>query len=167
MKQQPARGRIGSSRAYGFTLIEIMITVVIIGVLAAIAIPSYQDYVRRGYVVDATNGLATMQANMERYFQDNRTYKKVSATIMPPCDAGVTASQRTFGNFVISCATIVPTDTTFTLVATGSGPANGAVYTITEQNVRATTGMPTAWSGWTTSCTSAWIVKKGQACPSS
>ncbi|REM66729.1 fimbrial assembly protein, partial [Mycobacterium tuberculosis] len=73
------------------------ITVVIIGVLAAIAIPSYQDYVRRGYVVDGTNGLATMRADMERYFQDNRTYKKVSATILPPCDAGIAASQRTFG----------------------------------------------------------------------
>ena len=167
MKQQSARNRIVRSRSHGFTLIEVMITVVIIGVLAAIAIPSYQDYVRRGYVVDGTNGLATMRANMERYFQDNRTYKKVSATILPPCDAGFTASQRTFGNFVISCATVVPTDTTFTLTATGSGPANGVVYTITEQNIRATAGMPPGWSGWATSCATDWIVKKGQACPSS
>lgn len=141
-----------------------MVTVAIIGVLAAIAIPSYQNYVRRGYVVDGTNGLAAMRADMERYFQDNRTYKKVSATILPPCDGGISASQRTFGNFVISCATVVPTDTTFTLTATGSGPANGVVYTINEQNIRATTGMPSGWSGWTSSCTAAWIVKNGQAC---
>jgi prepilin-type N-terminal cleavage/methylation domain-containing protein len=166
MKQHPARNRparAGHSR--GFTLIEIMITVAIIGVLAAIAIPTYQDYVRRGYVVDGTNALATTRADMERYFQDNRTYEKVSDTILPPCHADVTAAKRTFGNFVVTCAGdngLKPT--TFTLTATGSGPANGVVYTVNEQNIRATTGMPTAWSGWTTTCETSWIVKKGQAC---
>jgi type IV pilus assembly protein PilE len=166
MNQKPARSRIARcDRSRGFTLIEIMITVAIIAVLAAIAIPSYQDYVRRGYVVDGTNGLATMRADMERYFQDNRTYEKVSATVLPPCHADLDESKRKFGNFVVSCAGaagLKPTQ--FTLTATGSGPANGVIYTITELNVRATTGMPPAWSGWTTPCTTAWIVKKGQAC---
>ncbi|UVH57621.1 prepilin-type N-terminal cleavage/methylation domain-containing protein [Variovorax paradoxus] len=166
MKQQTARNRLTSrDQSRGFTLIEIMITVAIIGVLAAIAIPSYQDYVRRGYVVDGTNGLSTMRADMERYFQDNRTYEKVSATVLPPCHADLDESKRKFGNFVVSCAGaagLKPTQ--FTLTATGSGPANGVIYTITELNVRATTGMPSAWSGWTTSCTTSWIVKKGQAC---
>jgi prepilin-type N-terminal cleavage/methylation domain-containing protein len=160
--RQPLRDRRGSR---GFTLIEIMITVVIIGVLAAIAIPSYQDYVRRGYVVDGTNGLATVRADMERYFQDNRTYENMSSTVLAPCDAGVSAGKRTFGNFVVTCAAPgAPTGTTYTLRATGSGPANGAIYTITESNVRATLEMPDAWSGWRNDCTSSWIVKKGQAC---
>lgn len=142
-----------------------MITVAIIGILAAIAIPSYQDYVRRGYVVDGTNALATTRADMERYFQDNRTYEKLSATILPPCHADVAESKRKFGNFVVTCAganDLKPTE--FTLTATGSGPANGAVYTVNQLNVRATTGMPSGWSGWTTSCTTSWIVKKGQSC---
>ncbi|MDR6888550.1 MULTISPECIES: type IV pilin protein [Variovorax] len=161
--RQPLRDRRGSR---GFTLIEIMITVVIIGVLAAIAIPSYQDYVRRGYVVDGTNALSTMRADMERYFQDNRTYAAVpSSSLVPPCDASVPVNKRTFGNFVVTCpAPGAPTDTTYTLRAAGSGPATGAVYTITESNVRATAGMPSGWSGWTSPCTSSWIVKKGQAC---
>jgi len=158
--RQPLRNRRGSR---GFTLIEIMITVVIIGVLAAIAIPSYQDYVRRGYVVDGTNALATMRADMERYFQDNRTYAP-SGALVPPCDSSVPLSKRTFGNFVVSCpAPGAPTGTTYTLRAAGSGPANGAVYTINALNVRATVDMPPAW-GWTRTCNTSWIVKKGQAC---
>ncbi|CAN7703836.1 prepilin-type N-terminal cleavage/methylation domain-containing protein [Variovorax sp. LjRoot84] len=152
------------SRQAGFTLIEIMITVVIIAILAAFAIPSYQDYVRRGYVVDGTNGLATIRADMERYFQDNRTYA-AAGTFVPPCAATVAVARRTFGNFVVTCTGAgAPSGTGFTLTATGAGPANGVVYTVTEQNIRATTGMPLAWSGWTSPCTTSWIVKKGQAC---
>ena len=143
-----------------------MITVVIIGVLAAIAIPSYQDYVRRGYVVDGTNALATVRADMERYFQDNRTYENMSSTVLAPCDAGVSASKRTFGNFVVTCAApdTPPSATTYTLRATGTGPALGAVYTINQLNVRATLDMPSTWSGWPRTCGASWIVKKGQAC---
>lgn len=139
-----------------------MITVVIIGVLAAIAIPSYQDYVRRGYVVDGTNGLSAMRADMERYFQDNRTY----ATLDPlttPCAVSDT-NKRTFGNFVVSCTDPVPTATEYKLRATGTGPADGAIYTIDHRNARATERMPSGWSGWPSPCTSSWIVKKGQAC---
>jgi len=139
-----------------------MITVAIIGVLAAIAIPSYQDYVRRGYVVDGTNGLSAMRAEMERFFQDNRTYA-TTGSFTTPC-ATVDASNRTFGNFVVSCTDPAPSATEYTLTARGSGPANGAVYTINHLNVRATTGMPPGWSGWTNRCTSSWIVKKGQSC---
>ncbi|MDM0075146.1 type IV pilin protein [Variovorax sp. J2P1-59] len=149
------------ARSEGFTLIEVMITVAIIGILAAVAYPSYTDYVRRGQVVEATNALATMRANMERHFQDNRTYDTVG-TFTSPCE--VDASARTFGNFVISCTDAgAPSATAYVLTATGSGPVSGAAYTINQVNARGTTGVPTG-SGWTSSCTSAWILKKGQAC---
>ncbi|MBU1359077.1 MAG: type IV pilin protein [Gammaproteobacteria bacterium] len=148
------------TRQHGFTLIEVMITVAIVGILAAIAIPAYQDYVRRGQVIDATNALSAMRANMERYYQDNRTYADVSASIKSPCSG--TAAQLTFGSFVVSCNP-APTATTFTLVATGSGPVNGAQYSIDQSNVRATAGVPTG-SGWTGTCATSWILKKGQTC---
>ena len=145
----------------GFTLIELMITVAIIGILAAIALPSYTEYILRGQIVDATNGLVAMQANMERHFQDNRTYA-TSGTFTSPCLAG-TAAGRTVGSFVLTCNP-TPTAVAYTLTATGSGATNGFVYTTNQQSVRATTGTKSG-SGWTT-CATAWITKRGQTCPS-
>ena len=60
--------------ANGFTLIELVIVVAIIGFMLTIALPSYQDYVRRGKIGEATSELAAFRARQEQYFQDNRTY---------------------------------------------------------------------------------------------
>ncbi|HTS84956.1 MAG TPA: prepilin-type N-terminal cleavage/methylation domain-containing protein, partial [Usitatibacter sp.] len=60
-------------QARGFTLIEVMIVVAIIAILAAIAVPSYQDYVTRGRIIEATGGLGDARNKMEQYFQDNRS----------------------------------------------------------------------------------------------
>ncbi len=143
--------------ARGFTLIEVMITVAIVAILAAVALPSYREYVLRGQLANATNGLATLRAQMERHFQDNRTYA-TSGTFTTPC-ASTDATPRTFGNFVVSCSG-TPTATAFTLQAVGSGATNGFTFTITEADVRATTAAPTGYN----TCTSKWLLKKGEAC---
>lgn len=140
----------------GFTLIELMITVAIVAILAAVAVPSYRDYVMRGHLADATNGLAAVRANMERHFQDNRTYA-TAGSFTTPCAAA--ASERTFNLFVVSCSGS-PTATAFTLQAVGSGAANGFTFTIDQADVRATTAAPTGWS----TCATGWMLKKGQTC---
>jgi type IV pilus assembly protein PilE len=146
--------------AGGFTLIELMVTVAIVAILASIAYPAYRDYVIRGQLVNATNGLATMRANMERHFQDNRTYVTVTAgatTFTTPC--AVAAAQRTFGNFVVQCATGQPTATTYVLEAVGNGPVAGFTLTINQADARSTTA-PAGWGN----CATAWILRRGQAC---
>ena len=58
----------------GFTLIEVMITVAIVAILGAIAVPSYNEYVQRARITEATSALSDMRNKMEQYFQDNRTW---------------------------------------------------------------------------------------------
>ncbi len=61
-------------RQRGFTLVELMIAVAIIGILAAIAIPSYRDYIARAKRADATLALSGLAQAMERYNANNGTY---------------------------------------------------------------------------------------------
>jgi type IV pilus assembly protein PilE len=58
----------------GFTLLELMITVVVIAILAGIALPSYNDYVLRSKFAEATGNLADLRVKMEQYYADNRRY---------------------------------------------------------------------------------------------
>jgi type IV pilus assembly protein PilE len=143
-------------RDRGVTLIELMVAVAIVAILAGIAYPSYRDYLIRGYLADASNGLAALRAQMERHYQDNRTYA-TSGSFTTPCAADV--AQRSFGNFVVSCDG-TPTGTTFRLAATGSGPAAGFILTVDQSDARATTAAP---SGWPT-CASQWMLRKGTPC---
>lgn len=143
----------------GFTLIEVMIVVAIVAILAAVAIPSYRDYILRGQLVDASTLLATFRGNMERYFQDNRTYAATGAFI-PPCDQNIPVAQRTQGNFVVSCVGAVGANA-YTLTATGINATAGFVYTVDERDQRVTV---TVGSGWTGAPAACWVMKRGQAC---
>jgi prepilin-type N-terminal cleavage/methylation domain-containing protein len=153
-KRQPRRAL---QRA--FTLIEIMIVVAIVAILSAIAIPSYQEYVIRGRLTNATNSLAAFRSQMERHFQDNRQYTD-AAGFQSPCNAAqLTTLNATLvpQNVTIACPAL--TANTYTASATGSGVIAGFTFTITDTNIQATTAAPT---GWLTSA-SRWCVKKGCA----
>jgi prepilin-type N-terminal cleavage/methylation domain-containing protein len=136
----------------GFTLIELMIVVAIIGILAAIAMPSYQDYVIRASLPDATSTLAATRAKLEQFFQDNRTYL-TGGGFTSPCDA-----IPNVGKFSFAC---VNTATTYTITATGSGIVSGFTYTIDQANTQSTTSVNTGWGTTPAAC---WLMKKGATC---
>lgn len=149
--------RLRRTSAPGFTLIEVMIVVAIVAILAAIALPSYRDYILRGRLVDATNLLSAGRANMERYFQDNRTYAIVGS-IKPPCDSSQPG--LTLGSFTLSCTTGA---TTYLLTAQGSGQAANFSYTVDQtgtQSTTITTGGP--WPA--VAAATCWVTKRGQTC---
>lgn len=62
----------------GFTLIELMITVAIVGILAAIAYPSYQDSVRKGKRAEGRTALIDFMQQQERYLTQTGSYLAVS-----------------------------------------------------------------------------------------
>lgn len=61
-------------KALGFTLIELMITVVIVAILAAIALPSYQNYIKRANIKAAQTDLVALSLVFENYYQRNLSY---------------------------------------------------------------------------------------------
>lgn len=142
-----------STKTAGFTLIELMIVVVIISIIAAVAVPSYQDHVRTSRITDATSLLATKRVQVEQFFQDNNTYVGAKG-----CENDSASSQ----NFNFSCNP-APTATAYTIVATGKGPMAGMSFSINESNVRRTVSVP-GWSGWSTPATNCWIRGKGGIC---
>lgn len=135
----------------GFTLIELMITVAIIGILAGIAIPSYTDYVKQGYTVDAINSLSSMRARLEQHYQDYRQYTS-SGGFTTPC------VNSTVGKFNITCTLA---DNTFRVTATGFGPAAGFTYDIDQTNLQRTISLPSGWGAANNNC---WITRKGGSC---
>lgn len=131
-------------RDSGFTLIELMVTIAIMAILAAVALPSYNDYVRRSQTTEATTTLSELRTRLEQYYQDNRFYA-------PAAEGGASANDGTCGlampskaYFTYSCATRnaggTNDDQVFTLTATGkAGGVVGSTYTLDQADARATT----------------------------
>lgn len=95
----------------GFTLIEIMIVIVILGVIAAIALPSYQDHVRRANRSEGMAFLQDVAARQERYFAQNNTYVTDIANVGK---LGLSGTTSETGKYSL---TIAATDN-YTLTAT-------------------------------------------------
>ena len=127
-------------RQSGVTLLELMTVVMIIGVLSAIAIPSYRTYLMRAQRSDATAALMRVaQAQEKFYLQNNRYATNAELATAPPLGLGIVRTEHNF--YTLGLAS---TDTTldFTATATpvGTGPQSKdsacVTFTINQQGTR-------------------------------
>ncbi len=143
MPSPQAPGRARAAVQTGFTLIEAMITVAIIAILASIALPAYNDYIRRAAVVEAFNFLSDYRVKMEQYYQDNRSYGTAPGSNC--ANGGVAPAWNNFQPanrkyFDFACTTGANTNE-YTITATGKAgsAAAGHVYTVNHANTQTTT----------------------------
>ncbi|MFV1921095.1 MAG: type IV pilin protein [Methylotenera sp.] len=112
----------------GFTLLELMIVVAVIGILASIAMPAYTNYIKKGKVAEATSTLADLKIKAEQYYQDNRTY------------AGMNCAPTDVKYFTYACTdgsgSGTPDANGFTITATGVAGENmsGFSFSINQAN---------------------------------
>lgn len=142
------------SRQTGFTLIELMIVVAIVGILAAVAVPNYIDYMRRGAIADMLSELQDVKLRMEQRFGDNRDY--ASTTDATKC----AVPNVTKPNYALTCV-LTNTKQGFIFTATGDGSIANFVYTTDEAGTKTTTSLRTDWSTNVTLPATRWITKKG------
>jgi type IV pilus assembly protein PilE len=143
----------------GFTLVELLVVVAIVGILASIAYPSYTSYVLRGKIQEGTSTLSDGRVKMEQFFMDNRTYSSASlAANGCPTTLKVPASTT---NFAYSCSGL--STTAYKITATGNFSSPAFVFTIDQSNTKQTTAAPSGWAA-ATMPTNCWISKKGGVC---
>jgi len=107
----------------GFTLIELVIVLVILGILLALALPQYLATRRKAYLAEADQNLQEMRTQAWTFYLEKNTFAGVDAAVNPP--AASANWQYAWG----ACNA-----TSCQMTATGRGPVNGATVTVTLSN---------------------------------
>jgi type IV pilus assembly protein PilE len=131
----------------GFTLIELMIVVAIVGILSAIVFPSYTEYIRRGHRADARAGLLQAQQWLERAATATGNY--------PTGALSTTLSWAGDSTKRYTIAITNNTNTAFTLTATPRGAQIGdkcGTYTLDHTGLRGANGKTSNQAGYNPDC---------------
>lgn len=87
----------------GFSLIELLIVMVVIGIIMSISVPSYRQYLQRANRADATTALLRIAAAQERFFIQNGTYaSNAQLGLDPPAGLGFPGTERGFYDLAIA-----------------------------------------------------------------
>lgn len=139
----------------GFTLIELMIAVAIVGILAAVVYPAYTAYVKRGKIAAALGEMSATRVRLEQYYQDNRNYGTGNA-----CGVAMPGSP----GFTFTCGWGAGgTSQSFVITATGDAATGmgGYVYTVNETDQQRTVQFDGATLSPPANC---WLKKAGESC---
>lgn len=131
----------------GFSLIELMIVVAILGILAGIAYPSYQDYVRRGVRASAQSYLSDLAQAQELRYQNARAYSSTAADFKSlPTDLGQRYSAPTFTVVDAAAGTLPSFTISMAPLASGIMKDDGTLQvTSTGKRVRVVGGVEKPW----------------------
>ena len=133
------------SKQSGFTLVELMVTVAVIGILAAIASPSYAGYVFRSKIPVGLASLLAYQARMEQAYQDTGTYGSTACSAAIPSVA----------NFEFTCS-LAAGGQSFTAQVVGTNSLAGVSYSLDQDGNHFTLAHP--YGVPTTNC---WTIRGG------
>ncbi len=149
---QPTTSRrhcTGIARKRGFTLIEIMIVVAIIGILSAIAFPAYQQYVRKSRRVDAKNAVLDMAAREERYFATNNKYSIKGTDFGFSTDTAIAVTTGSKSYYALTITQTATSDFTVTAAPTGTQTADTCnSYIINSLGVQSNSGGASTADCW-------------------
>jgi len=124
-----------SGRQNGFTLVELMIVVVIIGILSAIAYPSYTQYIIRGHRAAAQSEMMDIANRQQQYFLANRGYASSVGALSYKMPAAVAAKYALNPANMAVDNTATPPVFTITFVPSGSQASDGNL-TLNSEGVK-------------------------------
>lgn len=124
-----------SKKHSGFTLLELMVTVAIIAILAAIALPAYSNYIKRSEAKSAGANLVALSVVIEGKYLKTLSYTDATTTSTAATQAYATAWQAPTDNFTYT-ASVTASSKMYTLTASG----NGCTLTLDQANRRTVSG---------------------------
>ncbi|TMH36764.1 MAG: prepilin-type N-terminal cleavage/methylation domain-containing protein [Betaproteobacteria bacterium] len=142
---------VSNRPARGFTLIEVMITVAVIAILAAIALPAYQEQIRKSRRSAAQGVLMQVASREQQLFLDSRQYVAAANTAaLASSNIKVTVQSNLTSAYGFKVETTAPAASapTFTVIATPTGSQTAdkcGTMKVDESNVKTATGCGGTW----------------------